>query len=210
MFLSICVFNHWTDMVIFTVKLHKGPGKVSSHFGGKYWQLYFLKGRNLNNQRGEFTFYLPVFGPFQTTLLLFIFFISGHCIIQPRNSRKFKLACVKKYPKGWIVCFDILLNITTLMRLIRGCRALDYIVFFLKKCDFSSAGKCHAWRHNNTSKSIFFRGFLSHFSSHPSPLDVFFYDVTHNTFRHFVSLPSCEWFFFFLIGYIVQIISGPR
>ena len=41
--------------------------------------------------------------------------------------------------------------------------------------DLLIRGKCHVWRHKNTSIiHLFLRGFLSNFSSHPSFLDVFF------------------------------------
>ena len=72
----------------------------------------------------------------------------------------------------------------TWLKLYNSWKWMLSIIFHNANAQFRSAGKCHVWCH--TSKSIIFmRGFLFHFYSYPSFLDVSLWRHTW----HFPALP---------------------
>ena len=61
---------------------------------------------------------------------------------------------------------------------------LHRIVYLSKGDSLRSTGKCHVWRHRNTSIIHFF--FMISFPFFILPFKTYFYDITHDTFQRFI------------------------
>ena len=84
-------------------------------------------------------------------------------------------------------------NSFTIVLYILYSQEAQTIFFKMDNNTFGRNGKCHVWRHKNTSKSIsFLEVSFFHFSSHPFSLDVFLWRHT----GHFPYLPNVLLFIF--------------